>query len=340
MWTRGFMQTTFIFLVTMITLTQEPVGNAAPWIQLIDGADTGGVYVLEAEGNRIYAGAYGTFVSDDQGRIWRRMSGFTYSASAIAIDGNTVYAGTWKDGIFRSDDAGETWKTIRGGLRFEEWDDGERTWGRIRRVLVNFDGIIAVAYHSGTYVSNDRGETWEDFASHWNWGDDIWSMTQFDGYLWTAMSSHWLARAFDNGWTWEMLRTLDNGARVNDWAVLNNRLYVGGQTGIARWNETTQEWEYPMDGLPASNDITSLAVLDRRLFAGLRDNGVYVFNARRQTWSSAGLEGLSVRALLSHESVLYAGTGEDGIYCTSLMVQPHGKAITTWARVKQGALSK
>ena len=95
-----------------------------------------------------------------------------------------------------------------------------------------------------------------------------------------------------------------------------------------------------MEGLPTPSWIYSVAVVEGRLFAGLREHGVYLFNLDTETWSSAGLGGLSVNALLSYDSILYAGTVENGIYCTSLTVQPHAKTVTTWARMKQGALAK
>ena len=347
MWIRSFMQTTFIFLVTMTALVQESVGNTAQWIRLVDGGDTGRGYVLEAEGNRIYDGAYGIYVSDDQGLTWRYVVGVKHSLSSMAIDGNTVYVGTYSGGMFRSDDAGETWKPIRNGLRVRELNDGTRYWGKIHRILVNFDGVIVVAYHAGTYVSNNQGETWHDVSDEWNDGNSIWSMTQFDGYLWGALSISGMYRSSDNGRTWEWLPDFKAG-RVNDWTTFYNRLYVAGEKGIGRWNDKTQMWEYLMAGLPTGHAwgaddppfVFQLAVHDGRLFAGLHTRGVYVFDERSKTWSAVGLDGLSIHALLSHESVLYAGTGEDGIYCTSLMVQPHGKVVTTWASVKQGALAK
>ena len=345
--TLRLMRTAFILMVTMVTLVRESDADIGAWIQPDDGATMGGVRIVEAWKQRLYAGARnGIFISHDHGNTWQTTS-FKDSATAITIDGNTAYAGTWRKGIFRSDDAGETWNLIVEGLPFDETDDGERFHGEVRRILVTFNEIITVGYHSGTYVSNDRGETWHHFANHWDWGDSIWSMTQFEEYLWSAMSSHWMARSPDNGRTWEMLPAFKPG-RVTDWAALYNRLYVAGQEGIGRWNEREQTWEYLMEGLPTGNSQNpdgppythDLAILDGRLFAGLDQHGVHVFDAQTKAWSSVGLDGLSVYALLSYKSSLYAGT-RDGIYCAAISrVHPHAKAVTTWARVKQLAHQK
>ena len=248
-----------------------------------------------------------------------------------------MYAGAWAKGVFRSDDAGVNWKPIRDGLGFYDStdEDGRRVYGEVRRILNIRGEIITVMCHRGTYTSTDRGQTWHDVSQEWPRGDSILSVMEFDGYLWSAASLRQMFRSPDGGQTWEGLPRFEPD-RVNDWAVLHNRLYVAGQQGIGRWNEKTRAWEYPMEGLPTLSWIYSVAVVEGRLFAGLEQHGVYVFDALRKTWSSAGLDGLSVHALLSYKSSLYAGTATNGIYCTSLTVRPHAKVVTTWARVKQG----
>ena len=358
MWTRVFMRTAFIFLITITALTRGLSGNAERWIQLADGVNLGVVETLEAGENRLYAGAsYGIFISDDRGRTWRHMSDFNITALRIAVDGNTVYVGTYWDGMFRSDDAGESWKPIRDGLPFYESDDGERRYGRIRRILARRGKVINVMYHGGTYTSTDRGETWHDVSEEWWRGNSIRSMTEFDGYLWSAISVQAMSRSLDNGKTWEGLPELKLGY-ADDWAVLNNRLYVAGERGIGRWNEEARTWECLMEGLPTGNSrgpddpprVHNLAIHRGRLFAGLDQHGVYVFDARAETWYPVGLNGHSVYALLSYNSALYAGTsvvdcilamGPSGIYRAEIpRIVPHGKAVTTWASVKYRTLAK
>ena len=291
------------------------------WIQLDDGVAMESVRSLAAHGFRLYAGSdNGVFVSEDGGNSWFPTS-FNDPVSTLTVNGDTIYVGTWVQGVFRSDDAGLTWKPIRNGLRFHEFQDGTRYYGEVRRILITDNNIISVMYHNGTYTSTDRGETWHDISTEWSRGNSIYSMTEFDGYLWSAISISAMLRSPDNGKTWEGLRRFDYG-RVNDWAVLNARLYVAGQAGIGVWNESTQDWEYPVVGLPIGhpgrpNDpphVSTFSVHEGRLFAGLRTHGVYVFDVQSETWSSIGTEGTSVYSLLSHGSGLYAGTAENGIY--------------------------
>ena len=291
------------------------------WIQLSDGVAMRSVTSFAAHRSRLYAGSdNGVFVSIDGGNSWSPTS-FNDPVSTLTVDRDTIYAGTWGQGVFQSDDAGMTWKPIRNGLRFHETQDGTRYYGTVYRILITDNNIINVMYHNGTYISTDRGETWHDISTEWLQGNSIYSMTEFGGYLWSAVSVGTMLRSPDSGKTWEPLYPFDYG-RVNDWSGLNGQLYVAGQKGVGVWNESTQDWEYPMAGLPSGafgdpNEppyVFTFAVQGGRLFAGLHTHGVYVFDSQSETWSAASLEGRTVYSLLSHGSALYAGTAKEGIY--------------------------
>ncbi len=60
-----------------------------------------------------------------------------------------------------------------------------------------------------------------------------------------------------------------------------------------------------------------------------------MFDERSKTWIPAGLDGLTVSSLKSHQTDLYAATNE-GIYRASIpTVQPYGKAAIIWGTIKQ-----
>ena len=301
--TRIFTRTVLIclLLVTTTTQAQRLDGDVNTWIQLYDEMTIGWVKALEAGERQLYAGAdNGIFISQDYGRTWHTTS-LKEGITAIAVHGNTVYAGTWGKGVFRSEDAGRTWTPIRNGLR--TYVSG--SYPRSHQILIMRDKIINVMYHGGTYISKDKGDTWHEVSREWfPEGDSIPRMTEFDGFLWRITSLGTTYRSPDNGQTWEVVGSF-NHDRIQDFAVFNNRLYAGGEGGVGRWNEETR-WEYPMKGLPDNPTVHSLAVNDSRLFAGLRGHGVYVFDALAETWSSVGLDGHSAETLLAYKSTLPA----------------------------------
>ena len=276
------------------------------------------VRVLETDGFRLYAAAgiraeSGLYISRDNGYTWNPTE-LNHSVNTIAIDQNTLYAGGDSHGVFRSDNLGDTWKPINNGIRTINVDNGEIRLPYIKQILVISSGtVVAVGYHSGTHISTDRGDTWDDVTLAWkvgqrvapDWiiGDSIWSMTEFDGYLWAVYSStsRSIFRSTDNGQTWEYTREQKYG-QIADWSVLNGRLYAGTRNGLARWNEAQPAWEYFSEGLPvlsigATASIKSLTVYRGRLFAGLYDHagaegGVYMFDDRIDTFVPRRSSGL------------------------------------------------
>ena len=345
-----FCKPLMFFVIVVGIVSSSALDLALEWVHLDNGRPMEYVSALEGSKHRLYAAASeGIFFSENGGDTWLSTS-FELEEkfiTTLTVDGNTVYVGTWLHGVFRSDDGGVTWKSINEGLRFQV-SDGRRLYSHVRRILIIDETLINVMHHSGTYTSTDHGETWQDVSEAWYVADSIYSMTMFDGYWWSAMSIEWMARSPDDGQTWQPLINFQEG-RVNDWAVLNGQLYVAGEEGVGRWNETLQMWEYPMDGLlidisEDSNDppyISCFAVHGEQLFAGLDTHGVYLFEAASETWSAVGLQGLSILSLLSQGDFLYAGTEDNGIYRTELpvaslaFVQPQGKVLTTWADMKR-----
>ena len=371
-WPRTFMRTAFIFLVAMTMSANESGANIRTlWIPLVGTeALVERTNSLETDGRRLYVGTQdGLYISDDDGSTWRPTN-LTDAIGIIAISTDAIYATAHgsERGLYRSDDRGETWKPIHSAMPTAtsvrvDGSEYERP-PYIQQILsTSSSAIIAVAYNDGTYISNDRGETWHDPVEEWmypgpkaphvpdySFSDSIWSMTEFDGYWWAVLScgSTAVLRTHDNGGTWEYvggLATLERRwlGQVRDWTVLDGQLYVGCSKGFAQWNEAEQAWEDLSRGLPPpykflihpDHEIQVLAVNRNRIFAGLRENGVWTFDKRSETWTPIGLGGLTVVALVSHQSELFALTREGIFRATISVVQPHGKSATTWGAVKR-----
>ena len=343
-----------------------PADACAEW-ELVSGAEQmGNVFTVKSDGRRIYAGAeLGVFVSLDDGYTWRSTE-LTHTVYEMAVSSDEVYASTLVyHGLYRSNSHGNTWKPINNGLDTHITDKGVHRYPSIDEIHLTTSGaVIAVGGVDGTYISKNRGESWHEIFDEWvhrhtfgDWkfGRGIWTMTEFDGYLWARVSSN-LLRSPDNGETWDQMPNAIPGiiaeyGDVHDWAVLDDRLYVGAWDGVGRWNEAELTWDNLSEGLPIHTykeayhpayreylrddfPVTNLAVNRGRLFAGLRRRGVWLFDERSEMWISAGLVGVDIRSLTSHQSDLFAGT-KDGIYRASIpLVNPHGKAATTWSAVK------
>ena len=168
-WTQIFMQTVFMFLVTMTVLANESGANIRTlWIPLVGTeALVERTNSLETDGRRLYVGTQdGLYISDDDGSTWRPTN-LTDAIGIIAISTDAIYATAHgsERGLYRSDDRGETWKPIHSAMPTAtsvrvDGSEYERPPYMQQILPTSSSAIIAVAYNDGTYISNDRGETW------------------------------------------------------------------------------------------------------------------------------------------------------------------------------------
>lgn len=355
------MKQTTLIVSALVAVSIARADIQTLWIPVFTPETGDRVHTLISDGDRIYAGAgIGIVFSDDNGNTWRQ-TGFQHGVGAMAVDGDTIYAGEgWEHGIFRSDDRGETWKPVNNGLPLKFWEDGDSYYPWFRDIHVAGDGTVILGTNGLLFTSTDRGETWRDVTQEWLWENKspvaafgVESLAEFDGYLWVGELG--AMRSPDRGQTWEYTGSVEGARFPFDWAVWDKRLYAVGVQGMARWNEIEGRWEDLRAGLPpkvivlAPPDFYTLRIIVRsdeyglasfavnqgRFFAGLRDEGVYMFDHRTETWIHAGLKGLRVRSLVSHRSDLYAATRE-GIFRAAIpsTVGHYGKRVTTWGAIK------
>ena len=330
----------------------------ADWEHIPGTEVIGRVRLLESDGARLSAvGDTGFYLSFDDGYNWRRREigrGLVdFYVTAIGSGDGVVYVGSIDHGVFRSDSGGNTWKQINEGLHiFNDSIRGHRH-GIVQQLLVTSSGmVINVGYHWGTHISNNLGDTWHSVYDEWiysgnpdwHFGDSIWSMTEFGGYLWVvySSSSDIVLRSPDKGATWELLSIAVPGSRsgfgqITDWAAIGNKLYVAGYAGFGRWNEDELVWEILSQGLPDEPYMNQLAVNRGRIFATFfrADRGVWLYDQPSDTWIPTGPHDVRVYSLVSHQSDLYAGT-DNGIYRAAITeVHPYNKAAVTWGAIKR-----
>jgi len=195
--------------------------------------------------NIIYAGTAsgGIFKSMDQGDSWRPIFDDALSLSigdlALAPSNNDIiYAGTGEAnggggsiaydgvGVYRSDDAGATWRSI-----------GLKEVGSIGKIVVHPtdpDNLYVAAMgrlfgnneERGVYKSIDGGQTWKQvlYLSEKTGGIDLAQHPANPEIVYAAM--------------WERERRP------------HNRSYGGDSSGIYRTNDGGETWEELKDGLP------------------------------------------------------------------------------------------
>lgn len=128
--------------------------NGVTWDTISNGAPAGGgvialavnaaQHVFAASGNSLYR-------STDQGMTWGNVETFPNEVlSLLPLQGDTLLAGTYQDGAFRSTNNGQSWTPAN-----------TLSSSSVYAFAQGSNGTIYAGVNGGLRVSFDRGSTWE-----------------------------------------------------------------------------------------------------------------------------------------------------------------------------------
>ncbi|MEO6098361.1 MAG: hypothetical protein ABIW76_22885 [Fibrobacteria bacterium] len=250
---------------------------------------------------------------------------------------NSIFAGTWGGGVYRSESQGTTWKRLRGPAPtnwvtslvsagpnlfagtsegFYKSTDQGQTWVLIKTGSSS-SSTNAVGYQKGFLFvqaggdllrSGDLGVTWTLCLS----GSDFISFAGNDRALFVG-NYDGLMRSLDSGRTWTGL----NG--VSGWAygliAVGQEVYAASSQdgGIFISRDNGETWEKATQGV-ASNEFLSIAFSGASLFAGTGGH-VYRSDDRGETWMVVkGLPLLPMKSIFADDSLVLIGTDYGGIF--------------------------
>jgi hypothetical protein len=152
------------------------------------------------------------------------------AVQALAIDNRLVLAGTEADGVLRSDDAGDSWRSI----------DSLSGQG-VTALAFSPQGILAAATEAGVAISTDRGASWR--MSGADLGPVLCLAFLADGALLAGLADQGLARTDDGGATWSLVSDLR--ARLLVGLVASGDALVAGdlQSGIVVSRDGGRGWQ-------------------------------------------------------------------------------------------------
>ncbi len=256
--------------------------------------------VFAKKGNTLYAGSGGLYTSTDNGDTWHHVPTLQtrLSVNGVVIIGDRIYISTYEDGIWYSDDDGDSWIPANDGLGRPTI----RVFSRIRTTLV-------VGTENGAFRKKANEDAWAPINA---------------GFVEKPMDMEPInsARVASGA---EPLRRQDfpSGLRVDAFTAMENLLYIGiltgGDDGLFRsddegdyWTRiTTKEMTHTVEALTTSGTV---------LYASTTGGGVFRSKDKGDSWTTVnnGLTDHTVSALLAvSEDTVFVGTWDGGIFRTT-----------------------
>lgn len=199
--------------------------------------------------------------------------------TAIAVDSqnsNRVYCGTWNNGLWKTDNSGETWeKTL---LTISNANITTVSVSPIEKGEEGFNKLFVGTEPSIIYSSSDGGQTWEiiegfnklDSSSTWSFPPRPWTNhvrwiepdAHEKDYLFVAIEAGALIKSFDGGKTWK--DRVKDGPYDTHTLVSHKkapkRLYCAAGDGYFESQDYGTIWKNSDKGLEDNTYLMSIAV--------------------------------------------------------------------------------
>lgn len=254
------------------------------------------------------AGEAQLFASSDGGVSWRFLNaGKSLSPNATDVQSvgyvspAVILAGTWKHGLFRSENSGDSFSPV-SGLPVKD----------IRSLLVLASGrVLAATGNRGIWKSDDGGRTWS-------------GTSQSDGYFWSLQSGKsgsvllaaspatGLYQSEDSGNTWQLLLSAEG---LYDAAYVEGVIAAVGDNGLLLSNDSGASWRGndKFNGIRLSSIQTALGSNDKFLIGSWKD-GLWEYSLTSQNKTRQHAAGLPVLHVRQTQQGALAGTWGRGLH--------------------------
>lgn len=294
--------------------------------------------VYAQKGDTLYAGSGELYASTDGGDTWHHVPTLQkrVSVSGVVMIGDRIYIGTLGDGVWYSDDDGESWIPMNEGMD-----------NQFIRELSKIGTTLVVGTENGAFRKRANEDVWtpinagfvkrltdmeqinrdriasglkplrRDFLP----GLRVDSFTALGNLLYmgihTGRDDDGLFRSDDEGVSWTRITAKEMGHTVEALTAFGTTLYAstfGG--GVFRSEDKGDSWTTVNDGLTDLTVSALLAVSEDTVFVGTLDGGIFRTTDGGDSWveTNTGLMNTSVSELAVIEDTIYAGIGHRLVY--------------------------
>lgn len=272
------------------------------------------------DGNTIFAGdEKGVYISTDYGNTWKPTSLSTDSSgrksfeiTALAVSGDTVWAGTSFTSIFLSTDYGKTWEKRTNGLPVNPDTSDYPYYYSISSIVVSGNNVLASTSWiknslSGIYLSSNGGENWERVGLE---GITIDCLTSNGSNIFAGTNGYGIYLSTDSGYSWKQSGLANHG--VSSITIQSDNIYAGTGNGVYVSKDEGKNWE--QIGVPRVG-ISKLMFKGEDIYAGngidriidsISGSGIFVSTNYGNNWETRGLKGVFISNLAVGNNILFA----------------------------------
>lgn len=214
---------------------------------------------------------------------------------SLAFSHDTLFAGTWYNGVYLSEDKGLSWKTA--GLNGEA----------VRALLIWESNIFATTDNSGVFVSKDGTNTWTQI----NVGLTnfvVRDIIRSDSSLFVATWGKGVFKSDDKGTTWTEANNGIEEYNTNKLFFHGKVLYLGTIKGLYSSTNQGQSWDLVNQGT-SKDYIYDFSANDSLIFAG-SVSGILVSKDGGVNWSKLNESITGVYKIFCYGSTILTGTGQ------------------------------
>jgi hypothetical protein len=319
------------------------------------------VYAITTRGKYLLIGtSAGVYVSSDTGRTWTaRNKGLIFNRPRVycfAFKDNETYIGT-NLGVYFSSDTGKNWVHKKNGVK-----DFNLTI--VDLVLIG-DNLIAATYMDGTYISKDKGNTWQESmvyhsydgrALSWYGANHFSDLELNQSRIFAGGAGTFISR--DSGRTWPAFPKSLGPTGVNSISIAGDTVLAsipGYSTAdsaelymstdeckswrkmrmprhvTGNWTGAPDNWRFLISTFNTpSQGAFDIYIHKNDFFMGT-DFGILKSTDRSVSWQSSdnGVMKMGITSLCKSGNLYFAGTSANGIFISE-------DNCATWKQVNNG----
>ncbi len=272
------------------------------------GIPNSDVVDLDFRADTLFAATHyhGIYISDDNAATWHLNVDRVYLdvpngiVADMALTDTSIYVAT-SYGLLRRNPSDYHWT-----LKLY----GDNVWS----VAAEGNIVYASIQQQGIKISQDGGNTWEDFSNglpEYSYVNKILITSQ---NLFASVLNNGIYRYDTDSSKWVPANNGIENLSFRDLFEKNGMLYAGG-FGIYVSTDNGATWTEKDEGITDLN-IHSVYATDNYVFAGTEYGGVFVSSDDAETWHefNENITYMPIEAIISDDSCLYVGTGGHGVW--------------------------